>query len=274
MIYEIITLILSISTSGLIIYFTGLYTIWWCVLLLVLAIPFIFIVYISLLLGFIYIESLIIGTKRPVKKISKHSLFVIKQLAKMLLDVSNVKLVIKGKELLPKETAMFVSNHRSGYDPFPINLVVKENPIVCVTKPENLKIPFCGPYIHSAGYIVMDRENNFEAVKSIIQGANYIKKNQASVYIFPEGTRNKGEKDTLCPFHAGSFKMALRAKCPIVVMALRNTDDIKNRWPRRTRVYIDIIKVLQYEEYKDKTSTDLALECEELIKGVIKEIKK
>ena len=38
--------------------------------------------------------------------------------------------------------------------------------------------------------------------------------------IYPEGTRNKSGVGLL-PFHAGSFKIAKLAKCPVVVMTLR-----------------------------------------------------
>ena len=51
-------------------------------------------------------------------------------------------------------------------------------------------------------------------------------KNGVSICIFPEGTRNKGEEGTLLSFKEGSFKMATKAGCPIVPIAINNTADI------------------------------------------------
>jgi 1-acyl-sn-glycerol-3-phosphate acyltransferase len=51
-------------------------------------------------------------------------------------------------------------------------------------------------------------------------------KNGISIFIFPEGTRNKHEEPLLLPFKEGSFKMAEKSGCPIVPVALTNTREI------------------------------------------------
>ena len=42
--------------------------------------------------------------------------------------------------------------------------------------------------------------------------------------LYPEGTRN--HSDTLLPFKEGGYKMAERAKAPIVLVAMTGQDDI------------------------------------------------
>ena len=52
------------------------------------------------------------------------------------------------------------------------------------------------------------------------------------MFIFPEGTRCKVE-GTFLPFHAGSFKIATKAKVPVVPVTLVNMGDLfEDHYPR------------------------------------------
>ena len=51
-------------------------------------------------------------------------------------------------------------------------------------------------------------------------------KNGYSVTIFPEGTRNKGEEGTLLEFKSGAFRMASKAKAPVIPVAITGTRDL------------------------------------------------
>ena len=55
-----------------------------------------------------------------------------------------------------------------------------------------------------------------------------------SVFIFPEGTRNRNETDLpLLPFHEGSFRIATKAGCPIVPVAITNMVSLfEKQFPR------------------------------------------
>jgi len=57
-----------------------------------------------------------------------------------------------------------------------------------------------------------------------------------SVFIFPEGTRNKGEG--IQRFHAGSFKPAVKTKCKIIPVTQNNTEAVFERQkPRICRAH-------------------------------------
>ena len=51
---------------------------------------------------------------------------------------------------------------------------------------------------------------------------NSIKEN-ISVFLCPEGTRNTGP-EPLLPFHDGAFRLAIAAQVPLAVMTIRNSD--------------------------------------------------
>ena len=76
----------------------------------------------------------------------------------------------------------------------------------------------------------------------ILDGTAMLKEGK-SVFIFPEGTRNKNASDLpLLPFHEGSFRMAQKSGCPIIPTALSNTVNIwEGHFPlvRRTHVVLE-----------------------------------
>ena len=82
-----------------------------------------------------------------------------------------------------------------------------------------MKIPAVGQFLHKAGFMGIDRENDRAALRTILAAAEYIKQDIASVGAYPEGTRNRGEG--LLPFRDGVFKIAQKAHAPIVVAAIK-----------------------------------------------------
>ena len=66
----------------------------------------------------------------------------------------------------------------------------------------------------------MDRSSLKKSAAAIIEGVNILK-NGYSLVIFPEGTRSKG--GPMCEFKAGSFKLATKAKVPIVPVTINGS---------------------------------------------------
>lgn len=152
---------------------------------------------------------------------------------------------------------LFVSNHTSNFDQIVLLKILKQKPIICITKPENEKIPIMGAFIHKTGYIAIDRENNFNALSSILKGVRYLKSDLANMYVAPEGTRSKAGE--LLPFKAGAFKIATKAEAPIVVISLLNCNKIHKNFPfKRTHVYMDVINVIYSEEYETMNSVEIS----------------
>lgn len=125
-----------------------------------------------------------------------------------------------GGEKLPQTPFLFVSNHRSGFDPLSSIFLLRKHNVMFISKPSNLNLPVIGNIGYAAGCLAIDRENDREALKTIITASQYISKGICSIGIYPEGTRNKGEG--LLEFHAGSFKIAQKAKAPVVVAKTNN----------------------------------------------------
>lgn len=178
--------------------------------------------------------------------------------------LSNVRIHISGEGKIPQGPFLFVSNHLSGYDPIVAGWALRHRRLAFISKPENMALPVVGRICRRACYLAIDRENDRAALRTILEAAELMKSGEASFGIYPEGTRSRtGE---LLPFRSGAFKIAQRAKAPIVVATVRGTDRIRRRAPlRKTDVYLDIRAVIPADEVCAVKTTELG----ERIRGIM-----
>ncbi|MBR2320227.1 MAG: 1-acyl-sn-glycerol-3-phosphate acyltransferase [Clostridia bacterium] len=158
-----------------------------------------------------------------------------------------VKLIDANK--LPNTPYLLVGNHRSAFDPI-CTVAVLSPYTVFVAKPGVLKIPVIGSLMERFGFMGIDRENARNAVTTIKLAAQRIQEAGACVGIYPEGTRSKD--GNLLPFHAGSFKIAKMANCPVAVATIRY--EKRGLLPWNKRVYIRIVDVMD-EAFVTKSNT-------------------
>lgn len=167
-----------------------------------------------------------------------------------------IRVHVSGIEKIPKNTkVLFVSNHRSNFDPIITWYILKKWKIAFVSKPSNFKIPFFGRIIRKCCFMPIDRENPRNAIVTINKAAKLLKKQEVSIGIYPEGTRSKNGQ--LLPFHNGVFKIAQKAEAAIVVLCVTGTEKISKRTPfRRTDVYLDVLEVFSAQGIKE-TKTEM-----------------
>ena len=103
-----------------------------------------------------------------------------------------------------------------------------------------MKIPVIGSVLERLCFLAIDRENARNAVTTIKRSAELIKDVGLSVGIYPEGTRSKD--GNLLPFHAGSFKIAKLAGCPVAVVTIRYEKSGLLPWNKR--VYLQVVDVM------------------------------
>lgn len=265
-----ILILLSVLSSGTIYYFSGAYQQWPWIFLFIAIIPILVYVWFGIYLIPLTIASWFVNKKKPQTKINKVAYWFIHQTCLVVPVLFKARMIRSGQ--FPKERSLIISNHTSNFDPMPITYFAKNQPVLSVTKLDNFKLPIAGAFIWKAGFIGMDRENDFNAVKSIIRAANAIKNDQASIYICPEGTRNHHPENGMLEWHAGSLKIAFKAKCPITVVAMKNANKIAhNFWLKFTKYYIDVVEVIPYEKYKDMNTQELANYCKNLIAQKLEE---
>lgn len=216
-----------------------------------------FLIALILFLLVAYLSTLHINVNEVKERPNPFGVFICEEFAAFLLYISGIRVVLTGLEKVPVDRRfLLVSNHRSNLDPIVIMDKMRSYNIAFISKISNLKIPAIGKLIHEWCFMSIDRENARNAIKTIQQASNYIKNDIVSIGIYPEGTRSKSQQ--MGEFHAGSFKIAQKAGCPLVISVIRGTETVKYHFWSVSKVYVDILEVIEVDQVKSMKSVELA----------------
>lgn len=209
---------------------------------------------------FVYLLSLFVASlffgNRPVEKTSPVCRFFVWLSMDWLMSFFRVRITLKGKELLPRERMVLVSNHVSDFDPMVV-LAVLRRKIAFISKESNFKIPIVGPFIRKAGFLAIDRENALRAMRTLKKASELMAAENLDMGIYPEGTRSKtGE---LLEFKTGAFVLAKRSKAPVVILSPKGTDRIAHNIPfRSTKVELHVLEVLPPQRVAEMSLDELS----------------
>lgn len=197
----------------------------------------------------------------PAKPLSKQSLAARAALAgvgELLCGYALIRSKVNGIEKLPEgERFLLVSNHRSFFDPLVLMDKLRQYNIAYISKESTLRVPVIREVAHAAGCLPIDRENSRNALKTIVQAADYLKRGICSMAIYPEGTRTHGKE--LLEFHHGSFKVAQKANAPLVITSVQGTEKVrKNLFRRKSEVTVNILDVIPAERVQQMSTQELA----------------
>lgn len=162
-----------------------------------------------------------------------------------------------GQENLPeKDGFILYPNHQGLFDVLAF-IESCDHPFSVVMKKEVKNIPFLKQVFAILKAKPLDRGDVKQAMTVILEVAREVSEGRNYI-IFAEGTRSKNGNHPL-DFKGGSFKAAMRAKCPIVPVAVIDAFkpfDTHSADP--VTVQVHYLKPLLYDEYKDMKSTDIA----------------
>lgn len=195
---------------------------------------------------------------------------VIKKVTKAANRAGRVKIEAYGIENIPKEDGfVFFPNHQGLYDVL-VFLESCPRPFAFVIKKEASNIILLKQVGEALGSYSMDREDIKQSMQVIMKVTEDVKKGK-NFLIFPEGTRSKmGNK--LLDFKGGSFKSAVKAKCPIVPCALIDSFvPFDESSIRPVTVKVIYMEPMYYEEYKDMKTVEIAAEVKKRIEQTIEE---
>ncbi len=171
--------------------------------------------------------------------------WLVKGFLQIALPILRVKIHVTGTEKIPQdEPFLLVSNHIHDLDPAVIYYAVPDSRLAFIAKKEVRDLfPFVYKALHKLSGLPIDRENNREAAKTIINATKLIKEKTNSVAVFPEGYVSiSGE---LLPIRNGALKIATKSQAKIVVCTLWGTKDIpKNLLKRKTDIFFDVLEVI------------------------------
>ena len=165
-----------------------------------------------------------------------------------------------GVEQVPVDgRVMLVCNHLHVGDPIVLfHHLKKKQKLAFIAKREAGSMFIVGKFMHKMLCQQINRENDREALKTILKCIEILKQDKASIAVFPEGGILGG--NVLHPFRSGVFKIALRTRVPIVVCTLWGTQDLFHNALRLkpTNVDFHVIGVIRPEEYEGMTAVQIA----------------
>lgn len=177
-----------------------------------------------------------------------------------------VKIDVHGKEHIPTDQSfVFFPNHQGLFDVLAI-IEACDQPFSVVAKKEVKDVPFLKQVFAIMKAKIMDREDVRQSLQVILDVTQEVK-NGRNYLIFPEGTRSR-RGNQVGDFKGGSFKCAVKAKAPIVPVALLNAFEPFDRNSiAPVTVQVHFLDPIPYEVYQSMKTTEIA----EIVKTRIEE---
>lgn len=179
------------------------------------------------------------------------------QYARTLLGKLDLEIKIINQEKVPKDGQyLLVSNHKSVIDPLIIEIALENSNLYghWISKKELYNSFFFGLFVRNAGTILLDREKSqmgdfFKDIKAVVKEGD-------SIFIFPEGTRSKGDIK-LGEFKEGSKIIALKNRLDILPVHIKdNANDMLMSSLKGEKIKRVIeIKIGDLISYKDKSAS-------------------
>lgn len=177
-----------------------------------------------------------------------------------------------GVENLPEEGGyMMYPNHQGKYDVFGIVYTHKKPCSFVMDKNKSYAI-FVREAIDLLNGKRLDKKDVRQALTVINDVSNEVLNGKRYI-LFPEGGYEFNNRNKVCDFKAGSFKIALKTKAPIVPVALIDSYKVFNTFgigPVRTQVHY--LEPIYYEEYGSMKTQEIAAMVQERIKKKIEEV--
>ncbi len=208
--------------------------------------------------GIFVLMILFTDTKKEVPNSSKFFRFLVKNCLSIIIFLARVKINHSGEEKLPTEGRMLVvCNHQHDFDPIIMFSVFPDAELAFIGKKEiYTEMRFISKAMHRLQSLPIDRENDREAAKTIIKAIRTITDDRASIALFPEGYVSKTCE--ILPFRNGSLKVAIKAKVPVVVCVINNTQEIpKKMFRKKSEVEFHLVDVITPEQYEGMNTQEL-----------------
>ncbi len=182
---------------------------------------------------------------------------IIKKVCHKVNIYAHVNIICTGTENLPKENGFLLTPNHQGLFDVLLMIDTCDNPFSIVMRKDLENIPLLKQVMKALDGEAIDRDDPRQAMtvikemtEQMISGRNFV--------IFPEGTRSRNG-NIPGTFKGGTFKSAVKAKAPIIPVALIDSFkpfDIKDT--KSVNVQIHYLEPIFYEEYKNMKTVEIA----------------
>ena len=206
----------------------------------------------------IWISCTLAKNKPSPEKESKYFRLMVQQVCHAAIPLLMIRVHKKGLEQIPKSGRfLLVCNHLHNVDPVFLLRSFPKSGLTFVAKREVESMFLIGTILRQLRCQLINRENDKEALKTILQCIKMIREDEASVVVFPEGYIRGDE--LMHPFRGGVFKIALKTQVPIVVCTMYGTQNVLKNAMRLKPSDVDLhlVKVLYPEDYAGMTAIEV-----------------
>ena len=196
------------------------------------------------------------------------------EFAKLIVDKimkhSFISTEVYGKENLPQEGGyVMYSNHQGKYDMVGI-MYGHDKPCTVVMDEVRSKLPVMKPFLAVLKGSTLDRNDLRSQAKTIKKLIGEVSEGRKYV-IFPEGGYDHNGNN-LQEFKAGSFKISMKSKTPIVPVAIVDSY-VPYSYNSLSKVTTQVhyLEPINYEEYKNLKTEEIALMVHDRIETKVKE---
>ena len=207
----------------------------------------------------VWILSKTIDLEKPQEEDSAFFRWMIGVLVEAAHTILMMRVHTRGFENVPKDGRfLLVCNHLNDFDPLVLIHHFRRSQLAFISKRENGSRFIVGTLMHRIMCQPINRENDREALKTILNCIRLLKEDKVSIGVFPEGYTSLDHK--LHTFRPGVFKIAQKANVPIVVCTLTNTFKVMGNMKKLKPTDIDLhlLAVIQPEELANVTTVDIA----------------
>lgn len=185
---------------------------------------------------------------------------------------SRITTSVSGLENIPEEGGFVLfSNHQSKFDALGI-MDAMPRPCRVLMDLKRSKLPLANEYVALIKGKRLDRSNIRQQVTCIREMSEEVAAGKVYL-IFPEGGYTKDQTNVMGTFYGGCFKTAIRAKAPVVPVALVDSWKTFGRNSlKKVQVQVHFLPPIPYEAYQHMTTVELARTVQGRIADKLREV--
>ena len=206
----------------------------------------------------LWVSCATVDISKPQEQDSKYFRRLTKLYIPAVVSLLRMDVQLEGAQQLPKDGRfLLICNHLNILDPVLLLGCFPEAQLAFISKRENADMFLIGKIMHRLMCQLINRENDREALKTILKCIQLIKDDEVSIAVFPEGYISKDHH--LQKLRSGALKIATKAKVPIAVCTIQGTDKVVGNLKRlkSSTIELHLIDVISVEAQQGRTATDI-----------------
>lgn len=166
---------------------------------------------------FLCIVCALVDLNKPQEEDSRFYRAVMHLYIEALITLVRLKVEVSGLEKTPREGRfLLVCNHQNEADPGILLHYFKKSQLAFISKRENANMFAVGKFMHKILCQLVNRENDREALKTILKCIQLIKEDKVSIGAFPEGGhQGKEQAEPFPQRHVQDRPEGKRAHCGV-----------------------------------------------------------